>query len=104
MHALRGDQYKYIRYYGLWDTDNLYDIKADPLETKNLVNSTQHQDEAKEMNGKLFETLANTNGMYIQLYPDRGRQQNRRREQGSKSATHPPGMTIKQAPPRAHPN
>ena len=33
--ALRGDRYKYITYYGLWDTDELYDIRSDPGETKN---------------------------------------------------------------------
>ncbi|HAV65421.1 MAG TPA: acetylglucosamine-6-sulfatase, partial [Verrucomicrobiales bacterium] len=30
MHALRGDRYKYIRYHGLWDRDELYDLLADP--------------------------------------------------------------------------
>ena len=35
--ALRGDRYKYITYYGLWDTDELYDLQADPGETDNLV-------------------------------------------------------------------
>ena len=31
MHAMRGARYKYIRYYGIWDTDELYDLRADPL-------------------------------------------------------------------------
>ena len=26
MHALRGDRYKYIHYYGIWDSDELYDL------------------------------------------------------------------------------
>ncbi|MDX1285728.1 MAG: sulfatase, partial [Draconibacterium sp.] len=28
-HALRGNRYKYIRYHGIWDTDELYDLKND---------------------------------------------------------------------------
>ncbi|GIT12901.1 MAG: hypothetical protein CM1200mP34_3070 [Verrucomicrobiales bacterium] len=35
--ALRGDRYKYITYYGLWDSDELYDIQNDPGETRNLI-------------------------------------------------------------------
>ena len=30
IHAVRGARYKYIRYYGLWDTDELYDLMDDP--------------------------------------------------------------------------
>ncbi len=36
--ALRGDRFKYITYYGLWDVDELYDLTTDPGETKNLIN------------------------------------------------------------------
>ena len=30
MHALRGDRYKFIRYHGIWDIDELYDLQEDP--------------------------------------------------------------------------
>ncbi len=33
LHALRGKQYKYIHYHGIWDIDELYDLAVDPLET-----------------------------------------------------------------------
>ncbi len=71
MHALRTERYKYIRYYGLWDTDELYDLQSDPLEKQNLIRSEAHQEIAVQMNNDLFEDLKNTNGMYIQLYPDK---------------------------------
>lgn len=39
--AIRGDRYKYINYYGVWDTEELYDLKTDPKEMHNLINSTE---------------------------------------------------------------
>jgi N-acetylglucosamine-6-sulfatase len=91
MHALRGARYKYIRYYGLWDTDELYDLRADPLETRNLVRDPAHLDVAARLDAQLFETLAATGGMYIPLSPDRGGSQNNlRRPGGSKAADFPP--------------
>jgi N-acetylglucosamine-6-sulfatase len=86
IHALRGDKYKYIHYHGIWDIDELYDLQADPLETNNLIFSTEHREVMRDLNRKLFERLQETNGMYIQLYPDRGGQQNLRRRGGAKAA------------------
>ena len=95
MFALRGDQYKYIHYYGLWDLNELYDIKADPLESRNLIDSPQHQEVIKQLREKLFETLTKSGGMFIPLYPARHGQQNLRRETGSKAAEFPPDLLKK---------
>ena len=92
MHALRGSRYKNNRYYGLWDTDELYDLQADPLETQNLIRDPAHQTVVTKMNGQLFETLAATGGMYIPLAPDRGGTNNLRRPGGSRGAEFPPHM------------
>ena len=35
--ALRDDRYKFIRYHGLWDVDELFDLTADPDEMNNLA-------------------------------------------------------------------
>ena len=89
MHALRGSRYKYIRYYGLWDIDELYDLQADPLETRNLIRDPSHGEVVARMNADLFKTLGDTGGMYIPLAPDGGNPQNLRRPGGSRAADFP---------------
>ncbi|HUE84405.1 MAG TPA: sulfatase [Pyrinomonadaceae bacterium] len=93
--ALRGDQYKYIHYYGLWDINELYDIKADPLESRNLIASPEHQPVVNKLRAELFEVLKRTGGMYIPLYPARYGQQNLRKEDGPKAADFPPQLIKK---------
>ena len=44
--ALREDQYKYMYYHGIWDLNELYDLKADPDERVNLIESPAHRDRA----------------------------------------------------------
>ena len=90
IHALRGSRYKYIRYYGLWDTDELYDLQADPLETRNLIRDPSHREIVTRLNAELFRTLGETGGMYIPLAPDAGNSQNLRRRDGSRAADFPP--------------
>lgn len=89
IHALRGDRYKYIHYYGIWDTDEFYDLQDDPFETKNLIRSKEHQDIITNMNKDMFKQFKDTRGMYIPLYPDRGKQSNLRYEYGSSTADFP---------------
>jgi N-acetylglucosamine-6-sulfatase len=92
MHALRGARYKYIRYYGLWDTDELYDLQTDPLEIRNLIRDASHRDIVTKLNADLFRTLQETGGMYIPLAPDGGNPSNLRRRDGSRPADFPPGF------------
>jgi N-acetylglucosamine-6-sulfatase len=67
MFGVRSDRYKYIRYYGIWDTDEFYDLKEDPYETKNLITETSLQDTIIKMNHDLYDWLEKTNGMSIPL-------------------------------------
>ncbi|MGI8745419.1 MAG: sulfatase family protein [Bryobacteraceae bacterium] len=92
MHALRGDRYKYIHYYGVWDTDELYDMQEDPLEANNLIFSAKHQEVVKKMNKQLFDVMEDTGAMSIPLYRDSGQQDNHRGPGGSKTADFPPQM------------
>lgn len=92
VHALRGSRYKYIHVHGLWDIDELYDLQNDPLETTNLIFSAEHQELIKQMNQQLFETLEQSAGMYLPLYPDRGGVNRLRRTGGAPAAAFPPQL------------
>lgn len=67
MHGVRTDRYKSIRYHGIWDTNEFYDLKNDPAETKNLIASPEHQDLIRELNKEIYDWLEDTDGMNIPL-------------------------------------
>lgn len=67
MHGVRTDRYKYIRYHGVWDTNEFYDLENDPAEKHNLIASPAHQELIKQLNHELYNWLEETNGMYIPL-------------------------------------
>jgi len=67
MHGVRTDRYKYIRYHGIWDTNELYDLQDDPYETSNLIASPEHQILIRELNQSLYDWLESTDGMFIPL-------------------------------------
>jgi len=98
VHALRTDQYKYMRYHGIWDLDELYDIREDPRELHNLIKSPAHQAIIKQMNQRLFEILESTDGMNMPLYPDKGGQNNLRNPKGPQAAPFP--KAFEQPPPK----
>ncbi|HYO83723.1 MAG TPA: sulfatase [Bryobacteraceae bacterium] len=97
IHALRGDRYKYIRYHGIWDLNELYDLQEDPLEARNLINSPRHQDVVKSMNARLFDILEKTDGLNMPLYPDRGGASALRHPERSKAAEFPESLKRKPA-------
>jgi len=72
VHAVRTDKYKYIRYYGIWDANELFDLENDPMEKNNLIRSEEHQEIARQLRTDLFNWLDSTGGMQIPLKPDRG--------------------------------
>jgi N-acetylglucosamine-6-sulfatase len=95
IHALRTDQYKYIRYHGVWDLDELYDLREDPQELRNLIKSPAHQEIVKRMNQRLFEILESTDGMNMPLYRDKGGVNNLRNPNGPKAAPFPKALEGK---------
>ncbi|MCM8529986.1 MAG: DUF4976 domain-containing protein, partial [Lentisphaeraceae bacterium] len=83
-HAVRGKQYKYIRYHGIWDTDELYDIINDPGETRNLIHLPEHKERIAKMKDRLFTILHSTDGREVPMLEDRGRQFFNRLKSGAK--------------------
>ena len=70
MHGVRTDRYKYIRYHGIWDTNEFYDLKEDPDEMHNLIATPALQDTIKQLNHDLYDWLESTGGMTIPLKTD----------------------------------
>ncbi|MFA0962309.1 sulfatase [Roseivirga sp. BDSF3-8] len=72
VHAVRTDKYKYIRYYGIWDINELYDLENDPWEMRNLITEDSLKPLSKELRNDLFDWLEESGGMSIPLRRDRG--------------------------------
>jgi N-acetylglucosamine-6-sulfatase len=70
--AVRTNKYKYIRYHGVWDINELFDLENDPWEMNNLIRSEAHQEIARDLNRALFRWLEETNGMNMPLRRDWG--------------------------------
>ena len=65
--GVRDAQYKLIRYHGIWDRNEFYDLKNDPNELYNLIEVSEHQEKIVTMTEALYAWLHNTNGMQIPL-------------------------------------
>jgi N-acetylglucosamine-6-sulfatase len=94
--SLRSDKYKYTTYYGLWDTDEFYDIQADPNEQNNLIRDPAMKKEMKAMESRLFKMMADLGGMDIPMNAPRGGFNNKRlRERdGDKAANFPSDFVV----------
>ena len=89
VHALREDRYKYMHFHGIWDLDELYDLAADPHESRNLLARPGHEDLAARMSTKLFDILERTEGMQIPLSRDAGQRNDLRDPKRSGAAAFP---------------
>jgi arylsulfatase A-like enzyme len=67
VHAVRNERYKFIRYHGIWDTNELYDLQEDLWEMNNLIKSPEHQEMIQVMLDDLWTWLEETGGMQIPL-------------------------------------
>ncbi|PSR52505.1 acetylglucosamine-6-sulfatase [Adhaeribacter arboris] len=65
--AVRSGRYKYIRYHGIWDTNELFDLQNDPQEVNNLIAKPEHQPLVKQLAGELYDWLESTGGMQVPL-------------------------------------
>ncbi len=65
MFGIRTDRYKYIYYWGVWDTEEFYDLKNDPHEMHNLINEPQYQELIQQLYNDLFTWLEKSGGNQI---------------------------------------
>ncbi len=65
--GVRGERYKYIRYHGVWDTNEFYDLENDPHEMHNLIDRPEYQDTIRKYLSDLYTWLEQTGGMQIPL-------------------------------------
>lgn len=94
-HALLTDRYKFIRYQGIWDVDEFYDMLEDPFETRNLINDESYRNEIEAHSKRMFDLLLETNGNTIPLLPDKGKTFKLRNSKKSKQATFPDSFYSK---------
>jgi N-acetylglucosamine-6-sulfatase len=62
--ALRTERYKYIQYHGVWDTEELFDLQADPGETTNLIEDPALLNLKVAMRERLYAALADRQGRH----------------------------------------
>lgn len=67
VYGVRTDRYKFIRYQGIWDQNELYDLKNDPNEIHNLIEDPQYAILIKELASDLYNWLEETDGMKIPI-------------------------------------
>ena len=94
--SIRGDRYKYITYYGLWDADEFYDLQEDPDESINLYYKPEYQKLVDKMQSKLYEMMEELGGMEIPLNAPKGGSDNKRLRTrgGDKAADFPEAMVV----------
>ena len=66
--AIRTNDFKLIQYHGIWDTDELFDLRADPLEMNNLIDDRSYLETVVELRRQLHGLLANADGQNVIPY------------------------------------
>jgi arylsulfatase A-like enzyme len=65
--AVRSADFKYIYYNGVWDINELFDLRNDPYEMNNLIRDSSYRKKGLELKEELFKWLQETNGLQIPL-------------------------------------
>lgn len=92
MFALRGKRFKFIQHHGVWDLDELYDLEADPKESRNLYFDSKHASVVKEMRDALDAELRARGAAQVPFGKKWDLGQNLRSQSGSSAAEFPPQM------------
>ena len=97
--ALRTPDAKYITYYGLWDSDEFYDLAMDPAESSNLINDPSRLSGIARMEEELYRMMENLGGMEIPLnQPKGGFNDKRLRGRGGDRASDFPSRKVVDRP------
>ena len=67
MFGIRTERYKYIRYHGIWDTNEFYDLSEDPNEMQILIDAPEHQERIQNFANDIYTWLEDTDGLEIPL-------------------------------------
>jgi len=89
MFALRTDKFKFIQYHGVWDTDELYDLEADPDENHNLIFQESFQKQIADYRKRLHAILEEGGATQVPFTIKRNMGASLRREGGSEAADFP---------------
>lgn len=66
---LRDQQYKYVRYWVAGETEELYDLDADPDELTNLAKQPLHRQRLLSLRAKTLAELQRTDAKFIDILP-----------------------------------
>lgn len=78
VHAVRTARYKYIRYHGIWDINELYDLQNDPNEMRNLIRDPAYARLSEDLRNQLFDWIEKTGGEKMFLRRDEGERSDNR--------------------------
>ena len=93
--AIERGNVKYIQYYGIYDTEELYDLAADPDEMHNLIDDPAWFDKKQELRAALHQQLADRNGRHVIPYTQRlSRGSVRRNAAGTGAAAFPESWLV----------
>lgn len=69
--AIRTKDFKYVQYQGVWDIEELYDVRNDPREMHNLIDDDRYLDVRVDLRRRLYEGLADRDGRHVIPYTQR---------------------------------
>ena len=93
--AITYDDIKYIQYHGLWDLEELYDLKKDPQERVNLINDESYVAALVDRRRALYAALQNSRGERTVPFTEKRAQGLRFRNKEGSTAAEFPASFIK---------
>jgi len=69
--AIVRDRWKYIQYQGVWDLEELYDLRQDPGEMRNLASDPRYAAQLRDLRKALFVGLTDQRGGHSVAFSER---------------------------------